>query len=112
MEKNSSSNVTVKAVRTNAWTGESKDVLVELEKYYSDSLKSQSIKIVKGGFTSYESMRIDRVKRMVKGGWAACTGTKNCWDMLFLPPESMKEILDWLSVEETIEEVIENVDKK
>jgi len=88
--------ISVKAERTNCITGEKKYVIVEFYEHYAKELNSWYIQIGRGGVTGYESMRSEHVKEMLEGGWSACAGTKGRWDTLFIPPESMKRIHDWI----------------
>ena len=86
----------VLAVRTNCISGISKNIEVTIAQKYSSSLDSWWIEITSGAVTGYESMQIDHLSGQIRGkGWAACMGTKDQWDTLFLPPESMQRIYDW-----------------
>ena len=83
--------VKVNAVRTNCITGEEKEVIVTLEKYfYMQPLNEWWVCIIGGGVTGFESFK-------VKGndfstGWLACTGTKDRWDELYIPAEEMQKL--------------------
>lgn len=96
----STENLTLKAIRTNVWTGETKEVEVEYELVDWDSKyakpNSKVCRIIKSGITGFESFIIepddDTFSGMSKRGWYACAGTKNRWDKLFIPSKEMKKV--------------------
>ena len=83
--------VRIKGIRTNCITGEEKEVIVTLEKYfYMQPLNEWWVRIIGGGVTGFESFK-------VKGndfstGWLACAGTKDRWDELYIPAEEMQKL--------------------
>lgn len=93
--------LTVTALRTNCISNISKNVDVVIVQKYHPSLSSWWVEIAVGGSTGYESMKIDNLKDRIDKGWTACSGTKGRWDTLFLPPESMLQIYNWISEEQT-----------
>lgn len=86
----------VRAERTSCVEGgQTYMTTIHIELDFHKELNSYWVHITKGGITGYESVEVSRVKEMTDG-WSACNGTKDKWDALFLPAESMKEIQEWL----------------
>lgn len=88
--------VEVRAFRTDCCTGLKKETMVLVKKYYSTELGSWWIRLIKGGVTGHESIEISKIPERLDEGWFACMSTSNKWDELFLPGDSMREILAWL----------------
>ena len=88
--------VKVNAHRTSCVEGgQTYNTSVLVKRRFSSPLNAWWIYVAEGGATGYESMRVEDVPNM-KEGWGACAGTKNRWDKLFLPAESMQKIQNWL----------------
>jgi hypothetical protein len=87
-------------VRTDAWTGEERQVEVEYEIVSHDSKYAKpgelAFQVTKGGVTGFESFLFvpndGTLEEMSKTGWCACAGTPKSWDKLFIPPEEMKKV--------------------
>lgn len=88
--------VEVLAFRTDCCTNLKKETTVLVKKYFNDGLKNWWIRLKKGGVTGYESIEISKIPERLDEGWLACMGTSKLWDELFLPGDSMQEILTWL----------------
>lgn len=90
--------IDVQAERTGCGVGDATTMTtVHVKRRYHDELTSWWIYVSEGGVTGYESMEESHVQaRTDVGGWCANMGTKNTWDKLFLPAESMKTIQEWL----------------
>jgi len=83
--------VRIKGIRTNCITGEEKEVIITLEKYYhASNLNSWWVRIIKGGVTGYESLEVSRMA--FSRGWLACGGTKDRWDRLYIPADQMQKL--------------------
>ena len=88
--------IVVHAQRIDCHTQEITIVDLMIKEEYNEALDDNFISIVDGGVTGFECMPSSAVKECIKIGWSACAGTKRQWDTLFVPPESMQLIADWL----------------
>lgn len=78
----------VQAIKTNCLSGTEHPIMIEVDitTEYDGNLW---IKIIKGCVTGYESRKL---KDCGNQSWLACMGTKERWDKLFIPLESMQQI--------------------
>ena len=79
--------ITVKALRTCAWNGTTKevDIVLVVRPGHGDR---RWLFIDEGGSTGFESIPFDAIP--VDFSWIACMGTKQRWDRLVVPPESLR----------------------
>lgn len=81
---------TVAAVRTCAWTGETREVEVRLLVRPGSSRSEERWLHLEGGPTGWESMSVEYLDEAIAaGGWCACGGTERRWDKLFVPDSSL-----------------------
>ena len=100
--------IDVKAIRTNCMTDVKTDVTCHCVIVWHEELESYWVKITKGGVTGFESCEVNRIKNdgiddgidkgTRFGNWCACAGTPGSWDTLYIPEESMKEIIKWINL--------------
>lgn len=96
----------VTAIRTNCSTGVATTVEITCA-VRVDARGRRIFEIVEGGPTGYESFHVDNAleARRRRGGdsleWVACMGTKDRWDKLVVPHESMVKAYAELGMEVT-----------
>jgi hypothetical protein len=85
----------IKAIRTDCYSGVSRDVEIDYEVKTFKSLAGLWFCIIRGAVTGYESFQLttEAISRTSKEGWWACAGTQYRWDSLFIPAEEMTKAL-------------------
>lgn len=81
------------AERTGCLNNETRPINLEMKVYWSAITKAWWV-VICNGVTGYESLMFELFADPARDkGWWACAGTKNSWDKLFIPKESIKEVV-------------------
>lgn len=85
--------VAIKAIRTDCYTGQSREVTIGVYLKASSVLNGAVYLYLDGGPTGYESMPVAGLDQAIEGeGWTACMGTDQRWDRLFVPAEELARV--------------------
>jgi hypothetical protein len=97
MEQQCNPMITIKAIRTSAFTAVETEVSIDCEVRKGHDGKDW-IYIVNGGITGYESMPLDELDKAISSdGWLANFGTRRRWDSMLVPSHELmflKEALE------------------
>lgn len=85
--------VSIKAIRTDCFTNQSREVDIGAYAKASTYLKGEVYLYLDGGPTGYESMPARGLDHAIEGGgWTACMGTSERWDKLVVSAEELARV--------------------